>query len=141
MMRRATILLVDDDREMCEELVAILGEQGYGLDLAYDGKEAIALMERRVYDLLMLDLKMPGINGYEVLKYVRRMHPGIRILVVSGSPLHGENFYAENQVFLTGENSARQVVLEADGFIGKPFDVEDILRKIEAILGRSGEQC
>lgn len=137
MTRRVTILLVDDDREMCEELVSILGEQGYGLELAYDGKEAIALMEQRAYDLLMLDLKMPGINGYEVLKYARRVHPGIRVLVVSGSPWHGENFHAENQVFLTGESDARQLVSEADGFIGKPFDVNDILKKVETILRRS----
>ncbi len=135
-MKKSRLLLVEDDQEMCEELVPILEGNDYLVDVVHDGQSAIAFLEKDGYGLLLLDLKMPGINGYEVLKYARTMRLPVKIIVLSGSPLHKTKVKDEEQVFPSGMNYEQVIQQTADGYIGKPFEVETVLLKIKEVLGR-----
>ena len=136
-MKKDRILLVEDDAEMREEMISVLQENDYLADMAKDGTAAISCLEKDSYALLLLDLKMPGINGYEVLKYARKFHPGVKVLVLSGSPLRPEQQKSEDQIFPSGADYERLIAQEADGFINKPFDVDEVLKKMKTILSVS----
>ena len=135
-MKKKRLLLVEDDEAMCEELVPILEDNGYLIDVAHEGKTAISFLEKTGYELLLLDLKLPGISGYEVLKYVKKVLPAIKIIVLSGSPLRPGAMRTEEQVFPSGGNYEGLVSQLADGFINKPFDVEEVLSQIKAQISR-----
>lgn len=64
------ILMIDDDREHCEELSNILTESGYVVSISHDGTAGKALAEKRDYDILLLDLRLPGASGIEILRSV-----------------------------------------------------------------------
>jgi len=83
-----------------------------------------------------LDLKMPGINGYEVLKYIKQLHRSIKVLILSGSPLRKEYSKTEDQLFPDRLDYEKLVENLADGFINKPFDVEAVLTKIKELAGK-----
>ena len=134
-MNKIRILLVEDDEEMCEELVPILEDSGRHVDVTHDGQSAIVALEKVRYALMLLDLKMPGINGYEVLQYAHKLHPAVKILVLSGSPLYRE-LKEEEQIFPGEEEFGEYIKKFAHGFLTKPFVVEEVLQKIKELLGK-----
>ena len=79
-----TILFVDDDPELREIVAATLAKPGYALFIASDGYEAIRILADKKVDLLITDIKMPGINGFEVARQARVMQPSIQIIYLSG---------------------------------------------------------
>jgi|GEM_PF-612078 len=139
-MKKTRILLVEDDQEMCEELLPILEDHGYLVEVVHEGKSAIAFLEKNRYGMLLLDLKMPGINGYEVLKYAKKLHPEVKIVVVSGSPLQPGADKPEEQIFPGTAGYDRLISQLADGFVNKPFEVETILAKIRELFPEQGER-
>jgi two-component system, NtrC family, response regulator HydG len=78
-----SILLVDDDVDICSNLSDILGDLGYRVDAAYDGPSALAMIERTRYDVAVLDYKMPGMNGATLTREIRRMRPEMVSLLVT----------------------------------------------------------
>jgi CheY-like chemotaxis protein len=119
--RRA--LIVDDDRSVRFVVRQALLSQGWQVEEADDGSAVEDRLESTRYDLLLLDLYMPGMNGYEVLRRIRQPHagvlpvwktkPDVRIVVLSGAAGQGGLDFAER--------------LGADSCIKKPFDVADLL--------------
>ena len=79
-----TILFVDDDPELREIAAAALAAPGYAIFTASDGYEAIRILANNQVDLLITDIKMPGINGFEVARQARVMQPSIQIIYLSG---------------------------------------------------------
>jgi DNA-binding response OmpR family regulator len=84
MMPLRTILLVDDDLELRDVVVAILTEPGYTVLTAADGYEALRTLVDRSVDLLITDVKMPGITGFELARQAKLMRPNLHVIYLSG---------------------------------------------------------
>jgi DNA-binding response OmpR family regulator len=113
------ILIIDDDTELCEELSQILQDQGYLVDLAYDGLSGEKKIEQKPFDIVILDYKLPGENGGEVLRKIKAKKPELSVFVVSGRP-QLEKYLAEEKL----------IGLVA-GVMNKPFNVEVLLEKLK----------
>ena len=115
------ILLVDDDRQVLRFMKHTLEGSGYEVTATTSGTEALAVIQDRLPDLLILDLNMPEPDGFDILRVERSQHPYLRILVISG--------------YLTG------TLLEAARFVGaiatiqKPFDPETLVTKVKELIG------
>jgi CheY-like chemotaxis protein len=84
MMPLRTILLVDDDLELRDVVVAILAEPGYTVLAASDGYEALRILVDRSVDLMITDIKMPGISGFELARQAKLMRPNLHVIYLSG---------------------------------------------------------
>ena len=86
----ARILLVDDNAVVRDMLVDLVGSLGYSADAASGGVEALALFDRNRYDIVLTDLLMPGMSGWEVLVGVRQRDPQIPVIIITGTPAIGD---------------------------------------------------
>jgi len=118
------ILITEDERELAEALARGLRQEGYAADIAYDGEEALVLAEVNDYDLIILDLNLPKIDGVEVCRRIR----------ASGSPT--------GILMLTARSSLSDRVngldRGADDYLVKPFHFPELLARVRAILRREG---
>ncbi|HEY0677396.1 MAG TPA: response regulator transcription factor [Chitinophagaceae bacterium] len=116
------ILLVEDERKIADALKKGLTEQDYHVDLCYDGNIALKLFETYPFDLIILDINIPGINGYELCKIIRSRNERIPVIM------------------LTALNSTDDKIegfdAGADDYIVKPFDFKELLVRIRALLKR-----
>ena len=117
------ILAVDDERPITELLRVSLGRAGYTCVCAYDGIEAANLIEKETFDLILLDLMLPGIDGFELMDYIR----------TTGIPV----------IFLTAKNAVADRVkglrMGAEDYIIKPFDILELQARVEGVLRRHGK--
>jgi DNA-binding NtrC family response regulator len=111
--RHLKLLIVDDEVDTCENLSDILTDIGYAVDIAHDGLTALHLVEQNAYDVALLDLRMPGMDGLELYRRMKRISAGTLAIVVSA--------YA-------GSETARSI-LEAGAWriIPKPVDIEKLI--------------
>ncbi len=116
------LLLAEDEKRMAEALGEILALEGYDVDLAADGEEALAAARRGVYDILVLDVMMPKINGFELTAQLRA--EGNRLPVLLLTARDG----LEDKV--TGLDSG------ADDYLTKPFMTEELLARLRALTRR-----
>ena len=114
------ILVVEDDNLLRMSLVQQLAGQGYDVLEASNGNEAIPMLHGAEYTLIVLDLKMPYIDGFEVLKFVKGTFPKTKVIVLTA--------YAD----LT--NIEKCKALGADDVIGKPYDLEHLFNTIDTLL-------
>lgn len=114
--RTPRTLLVDDEEEYVTTLSERLGMRDISSDVVFDGHQALAAVEAEEPEVMILDLKMPGIDGLEVLRRVRKDHPNIRVIVVTG---HGSE---------EDERTARS--LGAFDYLHKPVDITTLAEKI-----------
>jgi DNA-binding response OmpR family regulator len=126
----AKILIIDDDKELCEGLIEVLSGEGYLVNAAYDGLKGKEAVEKGGYDLLLLDLKLPGLSGFDIFKSIREQNIRIKVIIVSGRPQE-KILFRENAVKNNGEEDILKL---ADGIINKPFDVKIMLNKIKELL-------
>ena len=117
---RAHILIVDDETDLRTLLRHILTAQGYQTTDAEDGEEAIELIKRHKFDVALLDIQMPNINGIQVLKYIKEHSPQTKAVMLTG--------YADLKHAMEAKEFG------ARDFIGKPYKLEDVLSTIEHIL-------
>lgn len=120
----STRLLVVDDEPAIRDLIApFLGRAGYQVDTAEDGESALQAIATRRPQLVVLDVMMPGIDGREVLRRLRREDQWIPIILLTS----------------VGESFERAIALEegADDYLNKPFDPQELLARIRAILRRT----
>jgi len=117
-MSKKRILLVDDDLELCEELAELLRDEGYLVDNTSDALKGAGLVRENRYDVAILDFKMPGLSGVDLLKTIKAGNPKTRVLFVSGKPFVGR---------LLQEAKVAELV---EGIISKPFDEKTLLDKI-----------
>ena len=126
------ILIIDDDQELCEEMTEILQEEGYSTSVAFDGLKAKKLIEKYDYDILLLDLKIPGLNGLDILKSVKGGNTKLKVLIITGRPLVKKCLSEKAEVI---EDKDEEALKLADGFINKPFNVETVLGKVKELMG------
>ena len=78
-----SILLVDDDEDICENMADIFADLGYAVDVAHEGTKALEFVGRRPYDVALLDMKMPGMDGVTLCREIQRLRPGMVSLLVT----------------------------------------------------------
>lgn len=123
MNRMMRILVVEDDLDIQELLKNYLEEAGYATELASDGVEAVSAFTKGEYDLVLLDVMLPKIDGFGVLEIIRRES---QIPVIMLTALDDENYQIKGYD------------LEVDEYVTKPFSMQVLLRKIAAVLRRQG---
>jgi DNA-binding response OmpR family regulator len=120
MTEKKKILVVDDEDALRTVLSDQLQEQGYDVSSAADGGIAIEMLRVEYFDLVLLDLKMPNIDGYEVLHYVKRKHPITKVIILTG--------------FADLKNALDSMGSGADHFLGKPYELSDLLLAIKSVI-------
>lgn len=125
------ILIVDDDKEMCEEMEEIFIDEGYDVTMVFDGFEAQKAAKKSNFDIILLDLKLPRINGLKILKTLKEKTQNIKILILTGRPLSKQFINEKNPVESSKEE---KILMLADGVINKPFDVSTMLEKLKQLI-------
>lgn len=80
----ASLLIVDDNAALCETLADIFGEEGYTMDIAYNGKEAEKKFTAKFFNVVLLDIKLPDMEGTELLRILKKMHPATEAIMITG---------------------------------------------------------
>jgi DNA-binding response OmpR family regulator len=119
---RVKILLVDDSQRLLRSLGQGLRKLGYAVDLASEGEQALALAGTYGYDVIVLDLMLPGISGLEVLRRLREQGSAVHVLILS----------ARERV----DDRVRGLQLGADDYLVKPFAFEELAARIQALVRR-----
>ena len=99
--------MVDDEHEIGSYLVTALGRRGHQVDTALDGKEACDLIDQKQYDLILTDLKMPGMTGFKLYNFIKEKHPDLlnNLLVMTGDTINKDaQLFLKRQMFLTLRN-------------------------------------
>lgn len=122
-IRMLRILVVDDDKNTRKLIQAVLEAENYAVTTAVDGEDALRVMDEEHIDLVVLDIMMPNMDGYEFTKTLRETQNDLPILMVSAKQLPADR----RQGFLVG----------TDDYITKPIDVEEMLLRIKALLRRA----
>ena len=117
------LLVADDDNEIRELLEFDLLHSGYSVDIAKDGEEALNKALKENYDLILLDVMMPKMNGFDVCKNIRKTKPEVPILMLTAKGTIND----KTQGFDSG----------ADDYIVKPFDIQEVLLRVRALVRRS----
>ncbi len=117
------ILIVDDDDEIRELLEFDVAQSGYFVDVAKDGLEGLNKALNNTYDLILLDVMMPKMNGYDVCKTIRQAKLAIPILMLTAKG----TIYDKTEGFDCG----------ADDYLVKPFDIQEVLLRIRVLLRRN----
>lgn len=120
------ILIIEDEKLLADSLKLMLEKKGFEAEAVYDGKSGEEYAKLGIYDLLILDVMMPGMNGYEVARKVREKRLGVPILMLTAKS------GLEDRI--TGLNAG------ADYYLAKPFDTRELLACINALLRRQGSQ-
>jgi CheY-like chemotaxis protein len=120
MMRSRKVLVVDDDAVVNRSITRVLSGEGYQVRETMSGKEALAELDHQQYDLVFTDIKMPGMDGLEMTSRVKKAHPEIPVVVITG-------FGTE-----ANENRARE--LGVSGFLRKPLTPEMIIENADRAL-------
>jgi two-component system phosphate regulon response regulator OmpR len=126
MSQTPTLLVVDDEAELCEILSEYFSNQGLAVLTAGSAEEAREVFERRVPDLAILDIRMPGEDGLSLARWIREKHKGIGIIMLT----------------TTADVVDRIVGLElgADDYVPKPFDLRELLARVKSVLRRRSEE-
>jgi two-component system OmpR family response regulator len=120
----AEILVVDDEPSIRSLLGETLRIAGFNPAMASDGKSALEDIRMRNFDLILLDINMPRISGFEILKEIRRIQPNLPVIVLSARQEKSDVI----EGFRVG----------ADDYISKPFDLEELIMRIKSVIRRSG---
>jgi DNA-binding NtrC family response regulator len=122
----ARILIVDDDENIRKVLTTILEDEGYIVESVDTAKKAIERTKRKSYNLALIDIRLPDMEGIELLTRIRDTTPKMRKLIITGYP--------------TLQNAVEAVNRGADAYIMKPFDMEKVLATIKDELKKQREE-
>ena len=115
------VLLVDDEGELVSTLVERLGYRGISAKYATSGSEALRMMSEEAFDVIVLDLKMPGMSGKDVLASMKRQHIDIPVLLITG---HGSVI-----------NEREERPDGAFDYLAKPINLQDLVAKMREAIG------
>lgn len=117
------ILIIEDDREINRLIESTLVGEGYSCDCAFDGQEGADRIEEKNYDMILLDLMLPVISGYELLDYIVSMRTPVIIISAMG------------QV----KDRIRGLKKGADDYLSKPFQIGELVARVETVLRRTSQ--
>lgn len=115
------VLIIEDDNAINNLIRSTLCAEGYDCDCAFNGKEGADMLEQSQYDLVLLDLMLPEISGYELLDYIRPT--GIPVIVISAMGQVGDRI--------------RGLKMGADDYLAKPFQIGELVARVETVLRRT----
>ncbi len=124
-MERCKILLVEDEHKIADTLQQGLSENGYEVDVAYDGNIGYDLFRSGDFNLVTLDLNLPGISGFELCQKIREMNTAVPIIMLTALNTLNDKI----QGYGAG----------ADDYLLKPFEFRELLMKMEVLIRRSGQ--
>lgn len=116
------ILIVDDEKQLTDALAVLLKQQKYSVDCAYNGEDGLDLALSGIYDIVILDVMMPKLDGFSVLKHIRASKLNVPVLMLSAK--------SETSDKIEGLNSG------ADDYLTKPFSTQELIARIRALLRR-----
>ncbi|MGL4878669.1 MULTISPECIES: response regulator transcription factor [Paraclostridium] len=119
------ILLIDDEKKICEFVKAYLDKEGYKTDVAYNGNDAINYLDNNQYDIVLLDRMLPDISGEEICNYIRNNCKLINVSIIMLSAKTEDDDRIEG------------FELGCDDYICKPFNVKELILRIKSVLKRS----
>lgn len=122
-VKAGRVLVVDDDSDVALSLLEVLGEQGYLVDAAFDGEEALSKLTSKSFDAILLDIFMPKMDGLEVLRQLRSRGDQTKVLILT----------ALNDTRI----AEKAMALGADDFLTKPFDAFQVHLKLEYALANA----
>jgi CheY-like chemotaxis protein/glycine cleavage system H lipoate-binding protein len=120
MSYRANVLVVDDEQIVCNSCRKILSQEGHNVQTALNGREALRKVEEDKYDVVIADWKMPEIDGMEVLRIVKKNHPDIVLIMITGYP--------------TVESAVKAIRLGVSNYVPKPFDPDELTQALKKAL-------
>lgn len=118
----STILVIDDDKNQRSSLLFALGEEGYQVQTAASGKEALELAQKGRYDAAVCDIMMPELDGIATLKELRREQPWIEVIMATG--------------YGTSQTALKAMKLGACHYLAKPYELKDLLDVLSRVLGK-----
>jgi DNA-binding response OmpR family regulator len=124
--KSARILIVDDDESIRNTVKIILEDEGYTVDLAATGNEAIKMTEKTAYNIALLDIRLPDMEGVELLKLMKDNVPRTRKIMVTGYP--------------SMQNAITALNKNADAYLVKPVDVEKLLNTVKDQLRQQEDE-
>ena len=124
--KQARIIIVDDDENIRTTMKTILEDEGYNVDLATTGNEAIEMTEEKAYNIALLDIRLPDMEGVELLKLIKDNVPRTRKIMVTGYP--------------SMQNAISALNKNADAYLVKPVDVEKLLNIVKEQLQLQEEE-
>jgi CheY-like chemotaxis protein len=116
------VLVVDDDRDHADSIADVLALHGYAVEVAHSGEEAVERFQAADFDVTLMDVRLPGMNGVETFCHFRRVKPGAPVLMMTG--------------FSVEQLLAQAVEGGAAGVLHKPFAAHDLIRAIERVKPR-----
>lgn len=116
----AKVLIVEDEKAIVDLIAFNLKREGYEVQEAYDGQQGLEKAQAQDIDLVLLDVMLPGINGYELMEYARSLELPVIFLTALGST----------------ENKVKGLKMGADDYLTKPFEIVELLARVEAVLRR-----
>ena len=119
-MNDARILIIDDERNLRNSLAEYLALEGFRCSGAANGEEGLALLERELFSAVLLDLRMPGMDGLEVLDRIRTGGPGLPVIIMSA---HGDI-----------NDAVSAMKKGADDYVVKPFDPGRLIEVIQKVI-------
>lgn len=117
------ILIVEDEQPIADLIRMNLEGAGYQCECVYNGMDAANILERRHFDLVLLDIMLPEVSGYELLEYVKPMEIPVIFITAKGNV----------------EDRVKGLKLGADDYLVKPFEIVELLARVETILRRAGK--
>lgn len=126
MGKHARILIVDDDESIRTVLSTILSDEGYSVDMARTGKEAVKKSNTKLYNLALIDIRLPDTEGTTLLTRIKKTSPRMRKIIITGYP--------------SLQNAVDALNKGADAYVMKPFDMRKVLATIEEQLEKQEEE-
>jgi len=126
-MQRAAVLIIDDDEEICDLVCEEFAEKDYVCEIAFNADSALAKLERNSFDVALVDIKLPGMSGIDLLKKVGKHYPMTAIVMITG---------------VNDINTAVEAMkLGALDYILKPFTLDKLEASISTVLANRSPQC
>ena len=124
--KNVRILIVDDDENIRRTMQAILEDEGYIVDLAVNGSEAVEMTQETAYNIALLDIRLPDIEGVELLKLMKINMPKTRKIMITGYP--------------SMQNAITALNKNADAYLVKPIDDDELLKLVKEQLQQQKEE-
>lgn len=121
------ILLVEDDIKLQENIKSVFVKEGFSIDSAFDGDEADTLVRINSYELIILDLGLPNIDGLQLLKKWRKLKKSFLVLILTARS--------------SWHDKVAGLDMGADDYLSKPFIIKELLSRVRALLRRAAGQC
>ena len=124
-MEKGKVLVIDDEQIVLDSVATLLRDEGFDVDISLRGREGLDWAIERKYDVILSDIRMPDIGGMRVLRDVKRIHPSLPVIMITG--------------YASVDSAIQAMKLGAAEYIEKPFEPEQLIDSVNRALGVSPE--